>query len=36
VPKPRKRRKNDKKDLKGPQKKGRNQVDVDPSFFSGL
>jgi hypothetical protein len=37
VPKPRKRRKNDEKDLKGePQKKGRNQVDVDPSFFSGL
>jgi WD repeat-containing protein 55 len=37
MPKPRKRRKNDKKDLKGqPQKKGRNQVDVDPSFFSGL
>lgn len=38
VPKPRKRRKKDKGDLTGPpQKKGRkNQVDVDPSFFSGL
>jgi hypothetical protein len=36
VPKPRKRRNAD-KDLKGrPQKKGRNQVDIDPSFFSGL
>lgn len=37
VPKPRKRRKKDEGDLKGrTQKKGRNQVDVDPSFFSGL
>lgn len=37
VPKPRKRQKKDKKDLKGQsQKKERNQVDVDPSFFSGL
>jgi WD repeat-containing protein 55 len=37
VPKPRKRRKKDEGDLKGrPTKKGRNQVDVDPSFFSGL
>jgi WD repeat-containing protein 55 len=37
VPKPRKRRKKDEGDLKGrSQKKGRNQVDVDPSFFSGL
>lgn len=37
VPKPRKRQKKDKKDLKGQsQKKGRNQVDIDPSFFSGL
>ena len=34
--KPRKRRKKDKGDLTWPQKKGRNQVDVDPSFFSGL
>jgi hypothetical protein len=37
VPKPRKRRKKDEGDLKGrTQKKGKNQVDVDPSFFSGL
>jgi len=37
APKPRKRRKNDKGDFKGrTQRKGRNQVDVDPSFFSGL
>jgi hypothetical protein len=37
VPKPTKRRKKDNKDLKGrAQKKGKNQVDVDPSFFSGL
>jgi hypothetical protein len=36
VPKPKKRRKKDEGDLKGRQKKGRNQVDVDPSFFSGL
>ena len=37
VPKPRKRQKKDKKDLKGQsRKKERNQVDVDPSFFSGL
>jgi len=37
VPKTRKRRKTDKKDFKGrPQNKGRNQVEVDPSFFSGL
>ena len=34
LPKPRKRRKKDKKER--PQKKGRNQVVVDPSFFSGL
>ena len=37
VAKARKRRRKDKGDLKGQrQKKGRNQVDVDPSFFSGL
>jgi hypothetical protein len=37
VPKPRKRRKKGEGDLKGrTQKKGRNQVDVEPSFFSGL
>lgn len=37
VPKPRKRRKKAEGDLKGrTQRKGRNQVDVDPSFFSGL
>lgn len=37
VPKPRKRRKKGEGDLKGrTQKKGRNRVDVDPSFFSGL
>ncbi|KAI0251824.1 WD repeat-containing protein JIP5 [Lactifluus subvellereus] len=37
VPKPNKRRKNEKGDLKGrPPKRGKNQVDVDPSFFSGL
>ena len=37
VPKPKKRRKKDEGDLKGrTQKKGRNQVDIDPSFFSGL
>lgn len=37
VPKPRKRQKKDKTDHKGQsQKKGKNQVDVDPSFFSGL
>lgn len=37
VPKPKKRRKKDERDLKGrTQKKGRNQVDIDPSFFSGL
>lgn len=37
VPKPKKRRKKDEGDFKGrTQKKGRNQVDVDPSFFSGL
>jgi len=37
APKPSKRRKKDKGDLTGwPQKKSRNQVDVDPSFFSGL
>jgi hypothetical protein len=37
APKPRKRRKKDKGDLKGrPQKKGRKHVDVDPSFFMGL
>jgi WD repeat-containing protein 55 len=37
MPKPRKRGKKDEGDLKGrTQKKGRNQVDVDPSFFSGL
>jgi WD repeat-containing protein 55 len=38
APKPRKRRKKEKSDLKGkPSKRGRrNQVDVDPSFFSGL
>ncbi|KAN0107772.1 WD40-repeat-containing domain protein [Russula decolorans] len=36
-PKPRKRRKKAEGDLKGrTQRKGRNQVDVDPSFFSGL
>lgn len=32
-----KRRKQDKGELEGrPQKKGRNQIDADPSFFSGL
>ncbi|KAH9077646.1 WD repeat-containing protein JIP5 [Lactarius deliciosus] len=32
-----KRRKQDKGELEGrPQKKGRNQIDTDPSFFSGL
>jgi hypothetical protein len=37
APKPRKRRKKDKGDLEGRrQKKGRNAVEVDPSFFSGL
>jgi hypothetical protein len=37
VPKPKKRRKNEKGDLKGrPSKRGKNQVDADPSFFSGL
>lgn len=37
TPKPRKRRKKDKGDLTGrPQRKGKNQVDADPSFFSGL
>ena len=39
VLKPKKRRKNDKaeRELEGrPQKKGKNQIDVDPSFFSGL
>jgi hypothetical protein len=37
VPKPKKRRKKDEGDLKGrTQKKGKNQVDIDPSFFSGL
>jgi hypothetical protein len=37
VPKPRKRQKKDKKDLqRQSQKKGKNQVEVDPSFFSGL
>jgi hypothetical protein len=37
IPKPKKRRKKDNKDLQGrAQKKGKNQVDVDPSFFSGL
>lgn len=37
VPRPKKRRKNEKGDLKGrPSKRGKNQVDVDPSFFSGL
>jgi hypothetical protein len=37
VPKPRKRQKKDQGDLKGrTRKKGKNQVDVDPSFFSGL
>ena len=37
VPKPKKRRKRDEGDLKGrTKKKGKNQVDVDPSFFSGL
>lgn len=37
TPKPWKRRKKDKGDLTGrPQRKGKNQVDVDPSFFSGL
>lgn len=39
VLKPKKRRKKDtdKKELEGrPQKKGKNQIDVDPSFFSGL
>jgi len=37
VAKARKRQRKDKGDLKGQrQKKGRNQVDVDPSFFSGL
>jgi hypothetical protein len=37
--KPRKRRKFDKaeRELEGrPQKKGKNQIDADPSFFSGL
>jgi WD repeat-containing protein 55 len=38
APKPRKRRKKEKGDLKGKSSKRgrRNQVDVDPSFFSGL
>ncbi len=38
IPKPKKRRnKKDKGDpIERPQKKGRNQVEVDPSFFSGL
>ncbi len=37
VLKPKKRRKMDKSELEGrPQKKGRNQIDADPSFFSGL
>jgi hypothetical protein len=39
VLKPRKRRNFDKaeRDLEGrPQKKGKNQIDADPSFFSGL
>ncbi len=37
VAKARKRQRKDKGDLKGqPQKRGRNQVDVDPTFFSGL
>lgn len=36
-PKPRKRLRKDKEDLTGrPQRKGKNQVDVDPLFFSGL
>ncbi|KAI9463980.1 WD40 repeat-like protein [Lactarius psammicola] len=37
VLRPKKRRKKDKRELEvRPQKKGRNQIDADPSFFSGL